>query len=117
MPDDAVDPSVLTSLTERLGERAGGFRDSLIETWCTETDRRLVELDQAVSAADAGALGRVAHAMKSGSAALGARGLAALCQELEDATPTGAVDLGRARTRLRAEAARARAGLEALSGH
>lgn len=112
----AVDPSVLALLTDRLGERAHSFRDSLIETWCAETDRRLEELDAVVTAQDSAGLGRVAHAMKSGSAALGALQLAAVCQELEDAVPTGTVDLEQARTRLHAEAALARAGLESLRG-
>jgi signal transduction histidine kinase/CheY-like chemotaxis protein len=112
----AVDPSVLRLLTDRLGERAAAFRDTLIGTWCEETDRRLAELDLAVTDDDSGAVGRVAHAMKSGSAALGALELAAICNDIEEAAPSGDLDLGDAGTRIRAAAARARRDLEAMRG-
>jgi HPt (histidine-containing phosphotransfer) domain-containing protein len=112
--EEAVDPSVLSALVDRLGPRAAAFRDTLISTWTTETDRRLVELDEAVAAEDPGALARVAHAMKGGSAALGAHRLAALCDELETAAADRGLDLVDARTRLQQEVDVARAGLEAL---
>ena len=110
----AVDPSVLRLLTERLGDRASTFRDSLIGTWCEETERRLQELDAAVTGADSAAVGRVAHAMKSGSAALGALELAAVCDDVERTAPTGTLDLVDAGSRIRGAAAAARSGLEAI---
>ncbi len=80
---DAVDPSVLTALTGRLGDKASAFTTTLVSTWRTESTQKLVELDAAVAADDPQAVGRVCHALKSGSAALGALRLSALCEGLE----------------------------------
>jgi HPt (histidine-containing phosphotransfer) domain-containing protein len=112
---DAVDPSILRALTDRLGERGAEFRDSLIDTWANEVERRLAELDQAAATGDRDGVARAAHAMKSSCAALGALAMSRSCLELERAVRAGAqVDLTAAAAQVRAEADRARIGLDAL---
>ena len=116
-PPDApvVDPSVLHSLTSRLGDRAGAMVDRLLDTWASETDGRLVELDRAVAAGEPDAVARVAHSIRGGSAALGASELAQVCEQLEDALRAGeAVDLAAAAARVHAAVERAREGLGQL---
>ncbi|MCA1710438.1 MAG: response regulator, partial [Actinobacteria bacterium] len=113
----AVDTSVLLTLTERLGDRAATFRDTLIGTWADETDKRLAELAAATEADDRDAVARIAHAIRGGSAALGATALAGTCGEVEQALRAGQpLDLLTAQRRITADAAAARTGLDALRG-
>jgi len=51
----------------------------------------LVELDSTLAAADVGALSALGHRLKSSSKVVGALGLAALCQSLEDLKAGGTV--------------------------
>ncbi len=105
---DVVDLSVLRTLTDRLGDRAAAFREQLIGTWRTETAKRLADLDAAVGAGDAEGVIRAAHAMRGGSAALGAVLLAQRCAQVEEGLRGGAqVDLAQAREQLHEDAARA----------
>jgi HPt (histidine-containing phosphotransfer) domain-containing protein len=85
----AVDPTVLDKLTTRLGERGPGFRATLLQTWRDETQTRLGELAAAAGAGDGDGVARVAHTMKSSSAALGAGELAAVCEHIEDRLRAG----------------------------
>jgi HPt (histidine-containing phosphotransfer) domain-containing protein len=112
---EAVDPTILHALTARLGERGAEFRDSLIDTWTDEVGRRLAELDEAAATGDRDGVARAAHTMKSSCAALGALAMSRSCLELEQAVRAGAdVDLAAAAALVRAEADRARIGLDAL---
>jgi HPt (histidine-containing phosphotransfer) domain-containing protein len=88
-PASAVDPSRLDALTARLGDRGPTFRVSLVQTWRDEAACRLAELDAAAQAGDAEGVGRGAHTLKSGSAALGAGPLAALCERVESSVRAG----------------------------
>jgi signal transduction histidine kinase/CheY-like chemotaxis protein/HPt (histidine-containing phosphotransfer) domain-containing protein len=111
----AVDPSVLQSLTSRLGDRATAMLDRLLDTWETETDKRLGELQAAVDADDAEAAGRAAHAIRGGSASLGALRLAEVCGQLESRIRAGEqVDLRAASAAVAEAAAEAREGLGQL---
>jgi CheY-like chemotaxis protein/HPt (histidine-containing phosphotransfer) domain-containing protein len=111
----AVDPTVLQVLTDRLGPRAPAFRETLLATWESETERKLAELEAAVEAHDRDGVARAAHAMRGGGAALGAVGLAAVCGEVEDTIrQDGDLDLVEARRRIDAAAAEARAGFAAM---
>jgi signal transduction histidine kinase/CheY-like chemotaxis protein/HPt (histidine-containing phosphotransfer) domain-containing protein len=113
---DPVDPSVLLALNTQLGPGAAGLRDTLIDTWETETDKRLADLKEAVAAGDGIAVARIAHMIKGGSAALGAQRLAAVCTEVEQAVRDGGTDLEAAAARVQDAAAEARTGLSALRG-
>jgi HPt (histidine-containing phosphotransfer) domain-containing protein len=113
--EGAVDPSVLQSLTSRLGDRGPAMLDTLLETWETETDRRLGELRTAVDAGDAEAVSRVVHAMRGGSASLGATRLAAVCGDVETRIRLAEeVELPQAQARILAAVAEARRGLRQL---
>jgi HPt (histidine-containing phosphotransfer) domain-containing protein len=83
VPSTPVDRSVLDALTSRLGERGPTFRASLLQTWRDESSSRLAELDAAVRAGDATVVARVAHSLKSSAAALGARELSGLSEQIE----------------------------------
>jgi signal transduction histidine kinase/CheY-like chemotaxis protein len=114
---DAVDPSVLEALTSRLGDRGPAFRTSLVQTWRDEATGRLAELDAAVPAGDLDAVARVAHTLKSSSAALGAMPLSAVCEEVELGLRAGnARDLAADATALREAVAAADAAFTALWG-
>jgi signal transduction histidine kinase/DNA-binding response OmpR family regulator/HPt (histidine-containing phosphotransfer) domain-containing protein len=111
-----VDGSVLGALVTRLGDAGPRLRRELIETWDTETQNRLDELDQAVHAADLRTATRVVHTMKGGSAAMGALRLGRLCDEVETALRTGeAVDLAEAASRIHAEVADARTEMRQMT--
>jgi signal transduction histidine kinase/CheY-like chemotaxis protein/HPt (histidine-containing phosphotransfer) domain-containing protein len=114
---DAVDRSVLEALTSRLGDRGEAFRTSLVQTWRDETAGRLAELDAAVRAQDADAVARVAHTLRSSSAALGAMPLSFLCEEVELGLRAGDErDLAADAAALRAGAAAADAAFTVLWG-
>jgi signal transduction histidine kinase/CheY-like chemotaxis protein/HPt (histidine-containing phosphotransfer) domain-containing protein len=111
----AVDPSVLQSLTSRLGERGPAMLDRLLTTWETETAKRLGELQAAVDAGDADATGRAAHALRGGSASMGALGLAEVCGQVETRIRAGEdVDLPAAQEQILAAVRQAREGLGRL---
>ena len=116
VPEVAVDPALLAELTGRLGDRGAEFRATLIATWREEAQRRLVELQKAVDAEDAEGVARVAHTVKSGSAALGAFPLAAVCAQVElqirEGDPT---DLVHRAARIRTEMLRADAAFADLA--
>ncbi len=82
-PTADIDPSVLLAMTERLGERAASFRAGLVSTYCAESADQAAALVASAAAGDTEGAGRVAHTLKSSSAALGATLLAAFCAELE----------------------------------
>ena len=105
----AVDVTVLESLIERLGDRGPAFRTTLVTTWRHEAALRLTEMDEAAAASDSESMARGAHALKSGSAALGALGLARLCDEIENRLRAGD------RRDLRADAAALRVHVERAS--
>ena len=110
-----VDPSVLDTLTARLGDRGPAFRTSLVQTWRDETAARLADLDTAAAAGDADGVARVAHTLKSSSSALGAQPLAALCEEIELSLRAGtARDLGADAAALHAAVLDAAAAFTAL---
>jgi HPt (histidine-containing phosphotransfer) domain-containing protein len=87
----------LRALETRTGR--GGRVDGLIQMFLDGLDGRATGIHQAVDAADARTLGRLAHALKGSCGTLGARRLAALAQELEhagaagDASPPGLAQL------------------------
>lgn len=120
VPDDgtraqAVDPTALQSLVSRMGERGPAMLARLLDTWEGETAKRLGELQAAVEAQDAEAVGRVAHAIRGGSAAMGALGLADVCGDVEGQARRGEqVDLPQAQTRIREAVEQARTGLAQL---
>lgn len=72
---------------ENIRALSGMDGDALLErvilAFTSETPRQLSAMRAAIAGADAEALRKVAHSLKSGSANVGADGLAQLCKEME----------------------------------
>ena len=75
--DVNIDHKVLSDLQEVMED---GY-PQLLETFLEDSERRLSQLHEAK---DASELGMAAHSFKGSSSNMGAMGLAALCQQLED---------------------------------
>jgi HPt (histidine-containing phosphotransfer) domain-containing protein len=75
--DMHIDHQVLSDLQDVM---EGGYQQ-LLETFLEDSERRLSQLHGAKSAAE---LGMAAHSFKGSSSNMGAVGLAALCQQLEE---------------------------------
>ena len=113
---EPVDRSVLESLLGRLGDRGPAMLARLLETWETENARRLAEVADAAAAGDADAMARAAHAIRGGSASMGAVALADVCARVEEAIRGDQpVDLRQAHADIAAAVEQARAGLAQLS--
>jgi PAS domain S-box-containing protein len=113
----AVDPAVLDGLLELQMEGEPDIIVTLTDIFLKAGPDRLGELRRAAEALDARALERAAHALKSSSAQLGARRLAALCASLEDGARSRPAELGRvpaAVAAIEAEYAQAQAELEGI---
>jgi PAS domain S-box-containing protein len=79
-----VDLSVLEALRSEF-DRAGNeaLVQELVELFVAQAPERLSALQEAIARDDAGATKAAAHALKGGSASLGAVRMSALCAELE----------------------------------
>ncbi|MEM7049376.1 MAG: Hpt domain-containing protein [Acidobacteriota bacterium] len=83
MNASVLDPKVLSSL-EELGGR--GLLAEMAAAALTQGEERMVALEGCRREGDILALGRVAHALRSSAAALGARRLEEACSTVEQAT-------------------------------
>ena len=84
-----IDMSTYSDLQATVGAE---FVGELIDTYCEETPRLLLELQAALSCGETEAFRRAAHSIKSSSASLGALPLAALARELEGLGREGRMD-------------------------
>jgi HPt (histidine-containing phosphotransfer) domain-containing protein len=80
---DAVDMSVLISFEDAQIEGEPDLIVELIDLYLEDTPHRVAAMQKALATADALSLKRAAHSLKGSSANLGARRVAALCDELE----------------------------------
>lgn len=87
----AIDATVIQAFRVEAGENAAEFLTELIDCYLEESPKYLQTLEAAVAQADAQAVRKIAHTLKSSSAAIGATILANLCQELEALGSTGAM--------------------------
>ncbi len=86
-----LDPVVMDELLASVGgDRA--FVVELIDAYLSDAPIQLGAIDEATMAGDADALVRPAHTLKSSSATLGLRRLAAAARELEMAGRSGVLD-------------------------
>lgn len=88
--DDVLDRQQLEELRE-LAEETGdpAFLARLVDQYLQDAASRVAELKEATSRQDAPALAAAAHALKGGSATMGAVGVAALCAVVEAAGRRG----------------------------
>ncbi|NHQ90249.1 hybrid sensor histidine kinase/response regulator [Janthinobacterium lividum] len=81
---------------ENIRALSGTDGDALLErvilAFTSETPRQLSAMRAAIAGADAEALRKVAHSLKSGSANVGADGLAQLCKEMEKLGRAGSTE-------------------------
>lgn len=77
MSDIHIDHKVLRDLQEVMED---GY-SSLLETFLSDSEKRLNQLHEAKNAAE---LGHAAHSFKGSSANMGALALAELCRQLEE---------------------------------
>ncbi|WP_306017594.1 Hpt domain-containing protein [Balneatrix alpica] len=76
-----LDQSMLDELRLVMEDEFG----LLLETYLDDSDNRLQTLKQALAAADAGKIREAAHSLKGSSGNIGAKELAEICKNLEDA--------------------------------
>ncbi len=80
----ALDPAPLQRMHD-LGRQIGRhLADEIVQTWLRQSGQTMVALQAAVRAGDPSALRTAAHTLKGSSGTVGATGLAAVCNELED---------------------------------
>lgn len=80
---EVVDVSMLLSLEAAQAEGAPDIIVELIDLYFEDTPRRVAAVRRALEDEDVSALRWAAHGLRGSSASLGARRLAALCDELE----------------------------------
>ena len=108
--DDVLDVQQIDELRE-LAEEMGdpAFLVRLIDQYLRDAASRMAELQEATARRDAPALAVAAHALKGGSATMGAKRMAALCADLEAAGRRGELpgpdELARLSTELQLAAA------------
>jgi HPt (histidine-containing phosphotransfer) domain-containing protein len=81
--DDAVDLSVLTSFEEVHVDGEPDLVVELIDLYLDDAPQKLKAMRIALSLRDSNSLRDVAHSLKGSSSSLGARQVAALCEEIE----------------------------------
>ena len=86
-----LDDAVLAELRESTGGDDDFIRE-LVEAYVSEATGYLAAMTEAAGAADAAAIVRPAHTLKSSSATLGAMRLAAISRDIEEAGRAGRVD-------------------------
>lgn len=86
-----LDETVLAELVASTGNDLAFVRD-LVETYLAEAPAQVEGIAVAVAGADAAALVRPAHTLKSSSATMGAVRLSAIARRLEMAGRSGAMD-------------------------
>ena len=113
---EAIDAGVLARLRIDCDSQGTPLSDELLEIYAAELQPRLGAIHDAISRLDASALSHAAHALKGGSSLIGARAMAELCLQLEQAARRGAMaEAGALLPELGREAARLCEALAALS--
>jgi len=82
-PVEVVDVAMLLSLEAAQAEGGPDIVVELIDLYFEDTPRRVAAVRRALEEEDVSALRWAAHGLRGSSASLGARRLAALCDELE----------------------------------
>jgi len=77
-------PHLDTEALEELRDVMEDEFNSLIETFITDADKKLVALKEAIDANDASEVGKVSHSFKGSCSNIGAPQLSDLCRQSED---------------------------------
>lgn len=89
---DLLDLPTLQNLVD-LDDGSTGLVAEMTDLFREDTPRRIQEIRSALSAADAEAFSRAAHALKGGAGAIGARALRTEAAELEALGRNGSVEV------------------------
>ncbi len=92
MTGSVIDQSVLASLRQLERDTDEDLLGELIELFFEDAPARLKCLRGALAQGDANGFMRAAHSLKGSSGNLGARGMAALCADLEQRARSGTLD-------------------------
>lgn len=112
---DALDMAVIEALRDLDETGSMDLAQEIFGAFLASSTPRLAELKVALAQGDAQSVGKLAHALKSSAANVGALLLSAQCQELEKLARDGRLDDGLARwTPLQQAHARAVSAIEAL---
>ena len=90
--DEPINPRALDAIRHLPGPNGALLVEKVIGAFLADTPPRFAQLQSAVSAGNAEALRKAAHALKSSSANVGAEHLARLCKELEAVGRKATVD-------------------------
>jgi HPt (histidine-containing phosphotransfer) domain-containing protein len=88
---EVLDQPTLTGLLDSLGGDAD-FLKELVDAYLDSSPALFAAMRQAAAAGDGVSLQRAAHSLKTGSANMGALGLAAQCKQLEELGRSGTLD-------------------------
>ena len=89
---DVLDTGALEQLRKAGGDDGAAFVERIIGVFLAEAGRQLAAMRSGLAAADAKALQRAAHTLKSSSAAVGAVALSQLCRSVEFGAAAGTLD-------------------------
>jgi signal transduction histidine kinase/CheY-like chemotaxis protein len=87
--EDILDPKPLADILELQRRKAPNLLNTLLLRYREESAQLLHKLRTALDQGNADGIHRAAHSLRSSSATLGARSLAALCEDLETKGRTG----------------------------
>jgi len=90
-PDAVVDPAAIECLREQVG--SGDALERFVALFKAHTPTKLAQLHEAVEEGNEEAVRQIAHSLKGSAASLGAVRMAAVCRELESASPAQALGL------------------------
>jgi HPt (histidine-containing phosphotransfer) domain-containing protein len=91
-----LDRDVLANLRGLPDDGGDDILNELIDLFLQDAPSRLLQMGRALLEGNAGTAARVAHSLKGSSANLGARGMACLCNEIEQRCHAGDLEAGRA---------------------
>jgi two-component system, sensor histidine kinase and response regulator len=90
MADEIIDQATFSGLLDSLGGDVEFLRE-LVDAYVASSPDLLSSMRQAIAGAEAPALQRAAHSLKTGSACFGALAFAIQCRELEELGKAGAL--------------------------
>ena len=88
----ALNAEVIARLSALAKETDPSLLEQIFDAFLNEGAERITVIRESVSAGDAEAVHRAAHALKGASTSVGAHGLAGIAGQLEELGETGAVD-------------------------
>jgi HPt (histidine-containing phosphotransfer) domain-containing protein len=93
MPSDsALDPKVIDSLRQLTPEGERDVLAEVLQLFLDQAPKKLLALQEAVTAADAEEAGRIAHSLKGCSGNIGAGSMMDVCDRIEDRARAGDLD-------------------------